>query len=59
MGPAGITGLWQVELRGKKGVMSEEERKMLDNQYAKNYSFWGDIKLILRTIPALLQKDNV
>jgi len=59
MGPAGITGLWQVELRGKKGVMSEEERKMLDNQYAKDYSFWGDIKLILRTIPALLQKDNV
>ncbi|PLX02599.1 MAG: sugar transferase [Marinilabiliales bacterium] len=59
MGPAGITGLWQVELRGKKGVMSEEERKMLDNQYAKNYSFWGDIKLILRTIPALFQKDNV
>jgi len=59
MGPAGITGLWQVELRGKKGVMSEDERKTLDNQYAKNYSFWGDIKLILRTIPALLQKDNV
>lgn len=59
MGPAGITGLWQVELRGKKGIMSEEERKTLDNQYAKNYSFWGDIKLILRTIPALLQKDNV
>jgi len=59
MGPAGITGLWQVELRGKKGVMSEEERKTLDNQYAKNYSFWGDIRLILRTIPALLQKDNV
>lgn len=59
MGPAGITGLWQVELRGKKGIMSENERKTLDNQYAKNYSFWGDIKLILRTIPALLQKDNV
>ena len=59
MGPAGITGLWQVELRGRKGVMSEDERKTLDNQYAKNYSFWGDIVLILRTIPALLQKDNV
>jgi lipopolysaccharide/colanic/teichoic acid biosynthesis glycosyltransferase len=59
MGPAGITGLWQVELRGRKGAMSEDERKTLDNQYAKNYSFWGDIVLILRTIPALLQKDNV
>ncbi|RYZ91599.1 MAG: sugar transferase, partial [Sphingobacteriaceae bacterium] len=33
--PAGITGLWQVEKRGK-GEMSEEERLMLDNQYAEN-----------------------
>lgn len=59
MGPAGITGLWQVEKRGKKGEMSEEERKALDNQYARTYSFWGDIKLILKTIPALFQKENV
>lgn len=59
LGPAGITGLWQVEKRGKKGVMSDEERKALDNQYAETYSFWGDIKLILRTIPALFQKENV
>ncbi len=59
LGPAGITGLWQVELRGKKGEMLEEERKYLDNQYARNFSFWGDIILIFRTIPALFQKDNV
>ena len=59
MGPAGITGLWQVELRGKGGKMSEEERKGLDNQYDETYSFWGGIKLILRTIPVLLQKENV
>jgi len=56
---AGLTGLWQVELRGKGGIMSEEERFLLDNQYAENNSFWGDIKLILKTIPALLQKENV
>ncbi|KQR70386.1 sugar transferase [Pedobacter sp. Leaf176] len=56
--PAGITGLWQVEKRGK-GEMSEEERLMLDNTYAKNQSFVNDIKLILKTIPALLQKENV
>ncbi len=59
MGPAGITGLWQVEKRGKKGAMSEEERKALDNQYARTYSFWGDIMLIMRTVPALFQKENV
>lgn len=58
LAPAGITGLWQVEKRGKSN-MSEEERKALDNQYARNFSFWNDIKLILRTIPALLQKENV
>lgn len=57
--PAGITGLWQVTKRGKGGAMSEEERMELDNQYAKSYSFWNDIKLILRTIPALFQKENV
>ncbi|MCX3264883.1 sugar transferase [Pedobacter agri] len=56
--PAGITGLWQVEKRGK-GEMSEEERLMLDNAYAMNQSFWNDIKLILKTIPALFQKENV
>ena len=59
LAPAGITGLWQVELRGKGGVMSENERKGLDNKYAYTYSLWGDIKLIFRTIPALFQKENV
>jgi lipopolysaccharide/colanic/teichoic acid biosynthesis glycosyltransferase len=31
----------------------------LDNQYAKTYSFWNDIILILKTVPALFQKENV
>lgn len=64
LAPAGITGLWQVELRGRGGEMSEDERKRLDNEYADHfvggsYSFWYDVKLILRTIPALFQKDTV
>lgn len=58
LAPAGITGLWQVEKRGG-GEMSEDERKGLDNKYAENFSFWNDIRLILRTIPALFQKENV
>ncbi len=58
LAPAGITGLWQVEKRGG-GEMSDEERKQLDNIYAQKYSLWYDIKLIFRTIPALLQKENV
>ncbi|MCX6245247.1 MAG: sugar transferase [Bacteroidetes bacterium] len=64
LAPAGLTGLWQVELRGRAGKMSEEERKRLDNKYAtmylrNRYSFWYDMKLILRTIPAIFQKDSV
>jgi lipopolysaccharide/colanic/teichoic acid biosynthesis glycosyltransferase len=57
--PAGITGLWQVSKRGKGGPMSEEERIALDNEYAQNYSLKKDIKIILGTIPALFQKENV
>ncbi|MBE9586361.1 sugar transferase [Mucilaginibacter sp. JRF] len=56
--PAGITGLWQVEKRGK-GEMSEEERLMLDNYYAEHHSIWNDARVILKTIPALLQKEQV
>ena len=64
LAPAGITGLWQVELRGNGGVMSEAERNRLDNVYAdlfinNTYTLWYDIKLMLRTIPALFQKDSV
>ena len=58
LGPAGLTGLWQISKRGKKD-MSEKERKQLDNFYAKNYSLWLDIKIILKTIPALIQKEKV
>ena len=58
MAPAGITGLWQVEKRGRE-EMSEQERLNLDNDYAKNHSFINDIKLIVRTVPALFQTGNV
>lgn len=56
---AGLTGLWQVELRGKDGGMSEEERFELDNTYAHHNTFWGDIKLILRTLKIFVQKGSV
>ncbi len=57
--PAGITGLWQVMKRGKTSEMSADERKELDNVYARNYSFLKDIRILLMTIPALFQKENV
>jgi lipopolysaccharide/colanic/teichoic acid biosynthesis glycosyltransferase len=58
LGPAGLTGLWQVSKRGKED-MSERERKKLDNFYAQNYSFWLDLKILLGTFPALFQKEKV
>nr|WP_210517695.1 sugar transferase [Hymenobacter terricola] len=57
--PAGITGLWQVMKRGKGGDMSEDERKALDNEYAQQHSLRKCLKILLRTIPALFQKENV
>jgi lipopolysaccharide/colanic/teichoic acid biosynthesis glycosyltransferase len=56
---AGLTGLWQVELRGKAGGMSEDERFELDKAYALDNSFIGDIKLILRTFKVFLKNENV
>ncbi|WP_428331030.1 sugar transferase [Mucilaginibacter sp.] len=58
LGPAGLTGLWQITKRGKAD-MSERERKKLDNFYAQNYSFWLDLKILIRTVPAVFQKEKV
>ncbi len=65
LAPAGITGLWQVELRGKGGDMSKEERLQYDLVYYTEhmidgkYSFWYDFTLILKTFRALFQKSSV
>ena len=59
MAPAGLTGLWQVEERGKGGMMSAEERKQLDITYGQTYCFTLDMKIIFRTLTAFIQKENV
>lgn len=59
MAPAGLTGLWQVEERGKGGMMSAEERKQLDILYGQTYNFMLDMKIIFRTLFAFVQKKNV
>ena len=56
--PAGITGLWQVTKRGQAN-MSELERINLDIDYARKLSLSGDIKILLKTLPAMYQKENV
>jgi lipopolysaccharide/colanic/teichoic acid biosynthesis glycosyltransferase len=47
----GITGLWQVEGRGRT---SFSEMVQLDIEYVRNQSLLLDIKLLLFTIPAVL-----
>ncbi len=59
MAPAGLTGLWQVEERGKGGNMSAEERKQLDITYGQTYNFKLDMKIIFRTLFSFVQKENV
>ena len=58
LAPAGITGLWQITKRGKDN-MSPDERIALDMEYAMKNSFWLDMKILLSTFPALLQKEKV
>jgi lipopolysaccharide/colanic/teichoic acid biosynthesis glycosyltransferase len=47
----GLTGLWQVS--GKNRTTFEEMMR-LDIRYARNVSWWLDLKIILMTVPALL-----
>ena len=58
MAPAGLTGLWQVEKRGDSGRMSAEERNQLDIRYARQFSFGMDMKILLKTFTAFIQKEN-
>jgi exopolysaccharide biosynthesis polyprenyl glycosylphosphotransferase len=51
----GITGLWQV--LGRTSIPFEEMVK-LDYLYVTNWSLWGDVRLILRTVPAVLRRDG-
>jgi exopolysaccharide biosynthesis polyprenyl glycosylphosphotransferase len=51
--PPGITGPWQV--LGRNDVPFEEMVK-LDYLYVHNWSLWGDVKLLLRTIPIVFRR---
>ena len=55
LAPAGMTGLWQIAKN--KDHMSVSERIALDLEYAKTSSFFLDMKILLRTFPAMLQKS--
>lgn len=51
----GITGLWQVSGRN---AVSFQRRIYWDNWYVRNWSLWGDIVIILKTIPVVINRSD-
>jgi lipopolysaccharide/colanic/teichoic acid biosynthesis glycosyltransferase len=47
----GITGLWQVSGRS---AVNFDRRILIDDEYAQNVTFWGDLCIIARTPLAML-----
>jgi len=53
--PPGLTGLWQVSGRS---ATSDEERIRLDLEYVDRWSLWLDLKILARTLPAILAGEG-
>lgn len=49
----GITGPWQTS--GRNEIPFDKRAKM-DVQYARDYGFWGDLKILLKTPQAMISK---
>lgn len=52
----GLTGLWQVS--GRSNIESFEEIVIMDTYYIDNWSLALDLKILLRTIAAVLTRDG-
>ncbi len=55
LAPSGMTGLWQISKR--KENMTTTERMELDLAYRSNMSLRNDLKILLKTLPGMLQQD--
>lgn len=51
----GVTGLWQVSDRARS---AHSERVRLDSWYVRNWSFWLDIVIIMRTFAAVFGRTG-
>lgn len=51
----GITGLWQVSGRNR---LSYAQRVELDAEYVNNWSLWLDIKILAKTVSAVISGDG-
>lgn len=54
--PTGMTGWAQVnDLRGDTSI---DDRVRFDNYYIENWSLWGDVKIMFRTVRAVLRPTS-
>ena len=51
----GLTGLWQVQCRE---APTFESMIQLDKTYISNWSFWLELKILIRTITAVLTRSR-
>lgn len=51
----GVTGYWQISGRSQ---LKDEERVQAELYYVRNRSFWFDIKILLKTVPAVLSREG-
>ena len=52
----GITGMWQVS--GRSSITDFDEVVKLDREYIENWSFGKDLKILAKTVVAVLKKDG-
>ncbi|MDQ1632625.1 MAG: hypothetical protein QOJ32_718 [Frankiaceae bacterium] len=54
--PAGLTG-W-AQIHGLRGDTSMKDRIRFDNYYIENWSLWFDVKILVRTVAAVLRREG-
>jgi exopolysaccharide biosynthesis polyprenyl glycosylphosphotransferase len=52
----GITGMWQVY--GRSSVLDFEEVVRLDTEYIDDWSLWLDLRILVRTLPAVVGRTG-
>ena len=52
----GITGMWQVS--GRSSIIDFDEVVKLDREYIESWSFGKDLKILFKTVVAVLRKDG-
>ena len=52
----GITGMWQIS--GRSSITDFDEVVKLDREYIENWTFGKDLRILVKTVVAVLKKDG-